>query len=230
MTRRLPVDAGTLQLGRVALDKETSHYAGNVLRLGLGDAVSVFDGAGHVGTGTFEGQWVVVDDLQTFEPPTPSITLYQAIPKGERWEWLLEKATELGVSTIVPIQTQWSVVTIDAGKTASKLQRWERVVTAAARQSERMHTPAIAAPRSLKAAAADAPQEVHWLAHPGGQSPTRVHAASVAIWIGPEAGFSPADLELLDFATRVSLGDTILRSETAGAFAVGLARHLCGAP
>lgn len=228
MTRRLPVDPGTIHLGHRPLDREVDHYARTVLRLHPGAALTLFDGAGTTGLATLTPTGVEVHDVQSNAPESPQITLYQAIPKGDRWDLVLEKATELGVNRIVPIETQWSVVQTPAAKADQKVERWQRIVTAAARQSERVFTPQIARPVPLKAAARDATESTHWLAHPGAGPPNRPHGPSLGIWIGPEAGFSEADLAILTFATPVSLGPHILRAETAGMFAVGLARHLAG--
>ena len=229
VSRRLPVESGTITTGFVPLAKETQHYASQVLRLALGTEIEVFDGQGTTGRGVLTATGVDVSTT-TFHPAaTPQITLYQAIPKGDRWDLVLEKATELGVDTIVPLLTQWSVVQIPTSKAGGKVERWQKIVQSAARQSERVYTPVVTAQISLADALERAQEETHWLADPAGTAAT-APGQSLGIWVGPEAGFSAKEVEMLSRATRVSLGPNILRSETAGIFAVGVARLRSEAP
>jgi 16S rRNA (uracil1498-N3)-methyltransferase len=228
VSRRLPVEPGTISSGLVPLESETKHYAFQVLRLALGTEIEVFDGEGTTGRGLLAADGVDVTSITLHPPSTPHITLYQAIPKGDRWDAVLEKATELGVDTIVPLLTQWSVVQVPSAKAAPKVERWQKIVRSAARQSERVYTPVVRAQTPLADAIRDASEDSHWLADAGGKVVSVPSGESVGIWIGPEAGFSPREIAMLAHTTRISLGPNILRSETAGIFAVGLARLLSG--
>ena len=228
VSRRLPVEPGTINTGLVPLESETKHYAFQVLRLALGTEIEVFDGHGTTGRGVLAPDGVEVASVALHPPSTPQITLYQAIPKGDRWDAVLEKATELGVDRIVPLLTQWSVVQVPSAKAGPKVDRWQKIVRSAARQSERVYTPVVQAQTSLADAIRQAKEDSHWLADASGKAVTAPSGESLGIWIGPEAGFSPREVEMLAHATRISLGPNILRSETAGIFAVGLARLLSG--
>ncbi|MEZ4462021.1 MAG: RsmE family RNA methyltransferase [bacterium] len=152
MTRRIPVSVGSIACGVVPLDADADHYVRRVLRLAVGTPVEVFDGAGTVGIGHLDDASVTVSEVVAHRPPTPFITLYQAIPKGDRWDWVVEKSTELGVDCIVPIQTQWSVVDTPPHKVAAKVERWQKIATGAARQSERVFTPTVMPPVGLREA------------------------------------------------------------------------------
>ncbi len=224
VSRRLPVEAGTITTGLVPLTSETRHYASQVLRIAYGTEIEVFDGQGMTGRGVLTADGVEVATTTHHAMAAPHITLYQAIPKGDRWDLVLEKATELGVDTIVPLLTQWSVVNIPNSKAGPKVDRWQKIVQSAARQSERVYTPVVNAQTSLADALKHAQEETHWLADADGVAATAPVGKSLGIWVGPEAGFSIQEVELLAGATRVSLGRNILRSETAGIFAVGIAR------
>ena len=150
----LPPDSGattdpTLTGASLPLSKEQSHYLARVLRLEEGAALVVFDGCG--------GEWEA-----TFLPPatahigTPTgrnpespldLTLACAIGKGDRFDWVLQKATEAGVTRIVPLLTRRTQVKIEAGqKEERKLERWQAIVMEAAEQSERTVIPEIAPP------------------------------------------------------------------------------------
>ena len=133
--KRAPIPADSLPGtslagGSLPLPHETRHYLMNVLRLGPGEHVELFDGTGRVLVVELrEGSIALVlsDERSEGRESPLTITLYQAIPKGDRWEWLLEKACEAGVARVVPLQTARSVVKIAPNKADKKLERWRRI-------------------------------------------------------------------------------------------------------
>jgi 16S rRNA (uracil1498-N3)-methyltransferase len=220
--------------GSVLLEGEAFHHLCRVLRLKEGDRLFALDGLGslyHVtldsvskdrATGTVTGS-----EPAGGEPPVP-ITLAAAIPKGERWEWILQKATELGVSRIQPLMTSRTVVQIDARKAPDKLARWQKIVLEAAEQCERGRVPEVLPPLTwnafLKSAASAAAAPALMLAcleRAGEAMPQVLEASpkptSITVLVGPEGGFSPqeSDEALALGAKGISLGKRILRAETA---------------
>ena len=222
----------------VELPERAAHYLRNVLRCEPGERVELFDGNGRALEAELVGldpvRVQIVSDHRDERGESPCrITLFQAVPKGDRWDLVLEKATELGVSRIVPLQVDRSVVKIPAGKADKKQERWSRIVAGAARQSGRTVVPEITAPMGLDEALAAFPELDHLVADPTAEAPLRAHAAElraqVGVWIGPEGGFTSHELGRLGaVARRVRVGPRVLRSETAGVVLVALVQHLCG--
>lgn len=217
-TRRVWVD--DLKLGEVGLSTEERHYLEQVLRVADGTVVEVFDGQGSVGKAKLN---LGSNTLQVFEfearvDSGPEIRLYQAIPKGDRWEWTIEKATELGVTAICPILTERTVVQVPPGKLAAKLERWQKIATAAARQSHAALTPSVEAPIHLKDALLSEGRK--FFGDFEGESASDFELedsdAPIDLFVGPEGGFSPAELQLLNAnAIGIYLGPQVLRAETA---------------
>jgi 16S rRNA (uracil1498-N3)-methyltransferase len=207
-----------------------------VRRLGPGAVVEVFDGDGFATRAevTEAGRdWVelvVVGEPLPDREPACRLTLATAVPKGERFDWLIEKATELGVERLVPIVTERSVV----DPRAAKLDRLRRLIVEAAKQCGRNRLMALDPPLPWS----------HWLAesstvaarliaHPGGMPPRAWPRAlpgrRATLAIGPEGGFTEAEVEAAR-ATGwqvVGLGATLLRIETAGLAGCAAILALC---
>jgi 16S rRNA (uracil1498-N3)-methyltransferase len=168
----------------------------------------------------------VVEELPTDVDERQELVLYQAVPKGRHMDLVAEKATEVGVSALVPLVTEHGVVKLDGG--GEKVERWRRVCTAAARQSLRLRVPEVREPMTFAEAAAAAGDE-GVLLHNEPVLPRLeevVPDAPVALFVGPEGGWSASELDL---ARRLGLrlaqlGPYRLRSETAGIVAVARAR------
>lgn len=229
--RRLPLSSERMPTAEgeaFELGEESTHYLRDVLRMSVGDVVEVFDGEGEAWHCTVDA----IDGLvylratrraeRQVESPL-AITLYQAIPKGDRWEWILEKATELGVSRIVPVETKRTVVRISKSKTERKLARWTKIVESAARQSTRTVTPEVLTPRSFGNAMKQEASERVVFCHPGerGEAPSPA-PRTVDLWIGPEGGFTDSEVSSLveASATPLGLGPRVLRVETASLAAI----------
>lgn len=212
------------ETGTAVLDGLEAHHLIHVLRGSPGDVVQLFDGAGLVASAQITSLHKRDAKLQILgshreEPAPRQIVVATAVPKGDRFDWLIEKATELGVTRIIPLRTSRSVV----DPRDSKLEKQRQAVIAACKQSGRNHLLELSptttwtdfANRELGSAAS-------YIAHPG---PTTLSGmpslwngkASIIFAIGPEGGFTEDEVELAVRlgATPISLGPRILRIETA---------------
>lgn len=224
----LPIQA--IQGARAFLtNPQVVHYLLQVRRLGVGDALVGFDGLGTI----YDGR------IETISPTQVTIrligqrhddvgglrlTLAQALIKGSRFDWAVQKATELGVTTIVPLVTQHTVVR-PTGRHDQKRLRWQRIATAAAQQCGRTHLPDVTAPLAFETFVSTlAPSQLALI-------PTlavstrplrrvlqeRAGVRDVVMLIGPEGDFSAEEVRVAQRygAHPVSLGPLTLRAETA---------------
>lgn len=245
--RRAPVDILHELLGeqgvgsQFALPEHTAHYLCDVLRLDAGEVVELFNGSGLVVRARLitsgQSAHVEVEHIEHIAQHARPIILCQAIPKGERWEWVLEKSTELGVSAIHPVISARTIVKIPAAKQAKKLARWTQIIESAARQSGRVHTPSIHAPASI-IHTLDALQEATHIVAALHRDTRHIHAlladvpetGALCLWAGPEGGWTSDELETLAQcgAHFTSLGPRVLRAETAALSLLTLTQHLAG--
>lgn len=234
MMHRFFVDPRFIGATAVSFPPEQAYQIRTVLRMAPGDRVMALDNTGWeyevtlttVSKEAVAGQ-IEVRRLAVGEPAT-HLTLYQALLKQDRFEWVLQKGTEIGVSRFVPIVTGRSVVTTVR---PNKLERWQRLLAEAAEQSRRGRIPELAAPISLAQALAACPAEVVLMPWEEAQGVTISQALAgqprtVALFIGPEGGFTAAEAGL--GATAVTLGPRILRAETAAIVAATLVLQACG--
>jgi len=222
----------------ITLSGQEAHHLRDVMRGGRGERVLLFDGGGceYVAEVVEAKRNAValriVERLNVNrELPWPLI-LGVGLPKGERQRWLLEKAVEVGVTRLVPLLTERGV----ADPTPSALERLRRGVVEATKQCGRNRLLEIGEPLTLadyaRGAAADS---LRLLAHPGGEAwvgraATAAGAgAGVALAIGPEGGFTAAEVELAGTAgwRTIGLGPRVLRVETAAVLLAGLAAQEC---
>ena len=232
--------AQTLSVGGlIELEGPPSHYLARVLRVSEGDPVTLFNGDGKDYTGqVFEvkRQSVQVRVLSAREPGNESplkITLVQAISRGERMNYSLQKATELGVSRIQPITSSRVEVRLDEKRTGKRLAHWRSVVVSACEQSGRAMLPGVADPMSLSEWLAGVGSSESLVLDPlAGQhlSTYSIQSGAVSVLVGPEGGFSEDEIRQIDSAGvgAVSLGPRILRTETAGPAAITLLQSMAG--
>ncbi|MEG0302391.1 RsmE family RNA methyltransferase [Gordonibacter sp.] len=224
-----------------------------VLRLAVGEHVAVVDAAQDY----FECEIVSVGDevplvriAQRLEVPHPGATvlLVQGLAKGDKMEAVIRHATELGVAGFLPLACERSIVKLDAKKAAAKTQRWQAIAKSAAMQSGQCEIPEVCAPSTLDQACTALSHAtailVCWEEAPGtarlssalwsGIERCRVsaHEARIAVVVGPEGGLTEREvdafLECNERASLVSLGPSILRTETAGIVASALALYELG--
>lgn len=211
----------------------------NVLRMKPGEDVRVNDGRGKTYLcciSSYEEQTAVLDILKELDSDTelPSrIILFQGLPKGDKMEWIVQKAVELGAYSIVPFAAKRSVVKLDEKKAAKKRARWQLIAKGAAEQSGRGIIPEVSTVRTFAEALGMAgdldvvliPYELE----EGMKETARVLeniecGQSVGIFIGPEGGFEEEEVERAKAAGAhaVTLGKRILRTETAGLTALSI--------
>ena len=210
------------------LSEEEVHHVHKVLRGRSGDRVQVVDDAGRLFVAELlgQGEATILEERPTAGEDEGEVVLYQAVPKGRHMDLVVEKATELGVSRIVPLSTERSVVRLLEGD--GKARRWRRVAEAAARQSLRLRIPEVAEIASFAEAAREA-GETGVLMHNGVKLlPLEdvVPGPAVGLFVGPEGGFGDGELVMAREAglSLATLGPYRLRSETAGMVAVARAR------
>lgn len=233
--------SGDLSLGaRVALDKDAAHHAVRVLRMNEGDAVSLFNGDDHIYGASITRitkQEVIV--LVQSRTPTSresvlQIVLAQGIAAGERMDFVLQKAVELGVSAIQPLQTERSVVKLQGERKEKRAQHWQNLVIAACEQCGRNVVPPVLPISDLSSwlGQASAPSLRIMLAPQAEQALCEVPKPSglIQLAVGPEGGFSAQENAALIqcgfLAAR--LGPRILRTETAALAALASLQALWG--
>lgn len=196
-----------------------AHHLSKVLRIRPTDVVTVSDGRGRWSRASLAGVRLALQGEIVDEGPPAPVAVAAAVPKGDRCEWMVQKLTEVGVTELVLVECERSVVRWSVDRAERQVERLRRVAREAAMQSRRVWLPEITAPVAFDAAASR-PGAV--LAEPG-SGPLGADASLVVI--GPEGGFSPAELGELP---RVGLGPTVLRVETAALVAAVLlqGRHL----
>ncbi len=213
------------------------HQLTRVLRVQAGERIRLLDGAGRA----FVVEIIAADRRSvsgriaeiTPAPAEPgvAVTLYQCALKADKLEWVMQKATELGVTTLVPLISERTVVR-PASALERRRSRWESIVREAAEQCGRGRLPTIAAPADYATVLAGAPglRLLAWEAATG--QPGLIHALgraelpvrAVSLLIGPEGGLSAAEVELAQAAgwQPVSLGPRVLRAETAALAALAI--------
>lgn len=233
MTRRIHIAPAEFGGDEIALRGERAHRLSAVLRLRRGDALRVFDGAGHERAATVASatrRTVTLrlgEALETAVESPVTVTLHCAFPRGDRGGWIVEKATELGVTRIVLIDAERGVMQPGAGR----IERWRRVAIEAAEQCGRAVVPEIVASAVARTADGDGVAIVadEQCADEGcpaisavlsGIDPTSL--SKLAIFIGPEGGWSDAERQAHERAerVRVSLGPRVLRVDTAAVVAL----------
>lgn len=220
-----------LQPGQtLELPDTAARHVGQVLRMRVGDALTLFNGQGGeypASLRAVERRRVTVQ-IERFDPivrESPlAVTLAQCVSKGDRMDWAIQKAVELGVQRIVPVLSERSVVKLNAERWDKKCEHWRGVVISACEQSGRTRIPELADVAELSAYLASETAPQRWVLAPGADRalPTDGAIPSIALLIGPEGGLSERDLQAADAAgfQRLALGPRILRTETAAAAAL----------
>jgi len=227
--------------GSFNLPPDAAHHASRVLRLREGDEVQIFDGEGHECHGIIDalsGKQVVVSNLRLVatdrESPLP-VLLAQALSSSEKMDWVIQKATELGVAEIQPLATERSVARLSAERATKRTEHWQQVAIAACEQCGRNVLPVIHPPLDimawLQAMRAEKTSKFILLPQVAGslQSQAKPHG-KVTLLIGAEGGFSVAESEtaLLCGFTPIKLGARVLRTETAAVAGLSALQTLWG--
>ncbi len=232
------VGPSDVQEGFVELTGTEAHHASRVLRVRPGEEISVADDSGRVldAVVTEVGSVVRAQVRVVHEAgwAKPAVTLVQAVAKGDRMDDVVSKAVEIGVSRIVPFIAERSVVRWDQSRRRKAHERWSAVARGAAKQCRSPHLTVVDEVRDGVAGALSEGEPVLVL-HEGGSVrlrdafPATVPDA-VTVVVGPEGGLAPAEIDLLvrGGASIVTLGERILRTETAGVVAAAIIAHAYG--
>jgi len=223
------------------LDPEQTHYLGRVLRLRRGDVLRVFNGncgefaAVVASLGKNRAELEVGARLVTSTESALRVHLVQGISRGERMDFIVQKATELGVKRITPVLTAFGVVKLAGERADKRLSHWQKIAIGAAEQCGRVRPPLIDVAVPLKSWLGSKPRDVNvdLILRPGAATAMTSVAApctKVCLLVGPEGGFSEAEYDDAAVAgfLPVSLGPRVLRTETAAMTAIAVAAALWG--
>lgn len=228
------------QGARLLLDADTTHYVGTVLRMRLQAELLVF----NADDGEFAAQIVVAEKRgievalgeQLRAPQAASLIIHLGlgISRGDRMDFAIQKSTELGVTRITPLYSQYGEVKLKTDRVENKLRHWRKIAASAAEQSGRLDIPEIVVPLSLDEWQDTLGETTRLLLDPTGKERlgelTGTTVADITLLIGPEGGFSEQELDWgrkHHFAI-VTLGPRILRTETAPAAALAILQHRFG--
>jgi 16S rRNA (uracil1498-N3)-methyltransferase len=219
-----------------------AHHCLDVLRLKVGDSARVFNGLGA------EARVEVVFAKRDYvkfatlgwaqeDPVGCQITLAQAVPKGKNMEWIIEKATELGASAVVPLLTARTVVQMEGADALRKQEKWQRVAVEAAKQCGQNWMPVVQTPQTLVSYLAAKPAfdlmivasleaDARKLKAVLGAYPSGA-IRTILAFVGPEGDFTPAEMQLLKNAgsAPITFGTIILRAETAALYTLSVLAH-----
>jgi len=236
--------------GDLTLSGAEAHHAARVLRVQQQERVMVLDGKG--GERLCEVTHVKGDNIglhiveERHVPPLPfQITLLQAIPKGKLFEAIVQKATELGVSRLVPLLSERVIVQLDDHNRVAKAERWQHVAIEAIKQCGAPWLPNVEPPQTIDEILRQKRTCDLALigALDGSAQHPRIHLrefeqdhgrkpATVCVWIGPEGDFTPAELETIRSAGAlpITLGPLVLRTETAAIYCLSFLNYELQAP
>ena len=227
----------------ILIDKGEAHHIIDVMRMKEAEKVLVFDGTGNEYSGFIEkidhrAKTVTVEIVKTERPApgrSPEIHLAQAVPARGRMDYVVEKATELGVSRIIPLITDRTVNRPDSAASEKKVLRWTKIATQAAKQCGRASLPAISAITGYEnmldtfdqydiALLACVSEEAGSIK----RSLQGFRTGKILVLIGPEGDFTPWEIDMArrDNCRFVSLGKRVLRSDTAGLFVLSVLEYI----
>ncbi len=233
------VDKEAFLLDPIILEGDEANHIVKVLRMKKGDSLTIFDGSGNCADGVIDsvdGKTVTVNALKRYPSDTEpklKITLFQGIPKNPKMDLIIQKATELGVVEVVPVNTKRIVAKIDKD---AKVERLQRIAFEAAKQCGRAYIPKVSYPISFEEAIKRMQKMdgaiIPYECEKDGRINNAVNSdmQSLGILIGPEGGFEESEVKRAEDAgiKRVTLGKRILRTETAGLIASALALFIAG--
>ena len=225
--------------GRAYIAGADALHIAKALRMRPGEALTLCDGKGT----DFDGVLETVTDRQVTvrisasrpsqAEPTLAVTLYQGLPKGDKMDWIIQKAVELGVTAVVPVATRRSVARLE-GKADKKQERWQRIAAEAAGQCGRGMLPSVERPLSWSQALSRLSGEPALVFYEGGGRPLRElvtpSTRRLSVFVGPEGGFDPEEIDAIrrQGGGVATLGPRIRRCETAPLAALTLLMHLSG--
>ena len=230
---------------QIIIDTEDVTHISRVLRLGIGDSVTICDSQGtdyEAEITEMEQKRIVCgikDKYASESEPNIKVTLFQGLPKASKMEYIIQKTTELGISKIVPVKLSRCVVKIDNKKDEKKkLDRWQKISEAAAKQSGRGIVPEISEIMTLDEVIERSKEfDLFFVPYECEEQKTlkevllsKKNVKTVGFVIGPEGGFDPMETEKLHESgiVTVTLGKRILRTETAGEAVLAMTMYEIG--
>jgi len=223
----------------VTIEDKTAHHLLHVLKLRDGYTVHAFDGCG----GFYESKIIIRNKKEILLCPERhvsednesrlNLTLVQGISRGQKMDYTIQKAVELGVKTIIPLLSEFSNVKLDAERTQKRMAHWKKIIVSACEQSERNLLPEILPPSSLDDWVHADKNQTKIVLHPGSENTiaaVNLNTENISLICGPEGGLSEKELMICDQAgyQRISLGPRILRTETAAVAALVVCQSHCG--
>jgi len=218
-----------------------------VLRLSVGEALTLFDGAAGEPPGEAAATLISIDkksvvvEISAWHPRSAEspkdISLIQALAVGDKMDLIVQKAVELGVAEVVPLRAARATLKLDAERAEKRVAHWNAVAVSACEQCGRNRVPGVTELRSIDNALAVSQQQGRRMAilHPEGRESltswaTRQSGASLALLIGPEGGFTDQEIDtaIAQGATKVTFGPRVLRTETAGLAALAAIQAILG--
>lgn len=237
---RFFVSPATLHDDQILIDGEPHHHLRNVLRIKPGAKLLLLDGLGQCCEARLEQVHAesslakVLRRWQESETALP-ITLLQALPKKDKFDLVLQKGTELGITCFQPVETEHAIPTLAEGRKDKREQRWQRIIKEAARQCRRSLLPELKPLKPLQEVLAESSEELKLVLWEAGSIPLvevlpQQSPAGVRLLVGPEGGFSQTEMKNILAAgfQAVHLGPRILRTETAGLAASPILQYLYG--
>ncbi len=236
------INSGSVRNGFATLDGDLFNHIVRVLRLGTGEPLTLVDDSGREQEGIIDQidrDWILIritgtNDIPDAPAATPRITIAQAMPKGDKIDLVLQKCTELGADSFVIFGGMRSVARVSDKNRETKLARWSRIATEAARQSSRKFVPDVswcASAAEVTGKTAETLRILLWeeetmlkLKNLLSSTPT---PDSIMVAIGPEGGFDPSEVDIFkrNGFVPVTLGRNILRTETAAIAATAILTH-----
>ena len=226
---RFYVEENDICEGIATLSPEDARHALRVLRMETGTEAEILSEGKRYRARMLDSSGGSARFRQAEPLPTPEpglrITLFQGLPKADKMEWVIQKATEVGVHTIVPVRMARCVVRLDEREAARKQERWQRIAREAGKQCGRCVIPTVTLPVSLtevlqearKTDACAVPWEEAEALGPAAFTAAHPDIRSLGILIGPEGGIAAEEIAFLaDVFEPITLGPRILRTETAG--------------
>jgi 16S rRNA (uracil1498-N3)-methyltransferase len=236
MISRFHFPGGLPPEGEIALPESIAHHAVRVLRVADGEPIVLFDGAG----GEVEARLVLrgkvafaaLGEWRDAQRESPlRLVLVQALATGDKMDWIVQKAVELGVAAIQPIQAERSVLRLSGDRVEKRLAHWRQIVVAACEQCGRNRIPEVGVPQPLPAWLGQRAAATRYVLAPGGEAGGAPGfgigprpAGEVHLMIGPEGGWTDHELMACRAAgcIAVTLGPRVLRTETAGLAAIAV--------
>lgn len=210
-----------------------------IVRPADGEQFELFDGKGNWRVYTWHGGLFATSQIQRERPPARTLTLFACVTKGSRWDWTIEKATELGVNRIVPVISERTIVRLTPGERMLKKSRWLRVAEDAVRQSDSRWIPNVLEPVDFKDSLSLVQESTCFigaLTNPPSmplvtaislrrrlEQEQKKPSSDYSVFIGPEGDLTPEELSaLMKIATPTNFGSSVLRAETAAIYALSV--------